>query len=204
MGKCNGLVIVLSGPSGVGKGTVNRILQKSNTDVVAAVSATTRPPREGELEGVSYYFVSKEEFDRLVAEDAFVEYAKVYGNYYGTLKAELERIIKCGKSVVLEIDTVGAMNIKKAMPDSVSIFVLPPSLEELERRIEGRGTEEPTTLTKRLIAAKEEIGMAINYDYIVQNCEATQCASEVATIIRAEMLKVKNNLFIIDDLIGGK
>lgn len=202
MAKNNGLVIVLSGPSGVGKGTVNRILQKSNTQVAAAVSATTRAPREGELEGVSYYFKTKEEFEKLIAEDCFVEYASVYGNRYGTLKSELERIIGSGINVVLEIDTVGAMNIKNVMPDAVTVFVLPPSLQELERRIRGRGAEE-ATLNVRIIAAKEEIAFARNYDYIVVNDEATRCASEVATIIRAESLKVKNNSELIDDLIGG-
>lgn len=202
MAKNNGLVIVLSGPSGVGKGTVNRILQKTNTQVAAAVSATTRAPREGELEGVSYYFKTKEEFEKLIAEDCFVEYASVYGNRYGTLKSELERIIGSGINVVLEIDTVGAMNIKNVMPDAVTVFVLPPSLQELERRIRGRGAEE-ATLNVRIIAAKEEIAFARNYDYIVVNDEATRCASEVATIIRAESLKVKNNSELIDDLIGG-
>ncbi len=204
MGKNSGLVIVLSGPSGVGKGTVNRILQQTNTNVMTAVSATTRPPREGELEGVSYYFKTEAEFEKLIAEDCFVEYANVYGNYYGTLRSEIERITCMGKSVMLEIDTVGAMNIKKAIPDSVSIFVLPPSLTELSRRIEGRGTEKSATLSTRIIAAKEEIAMARNYDYIVVNDEATKCASEVATIIRSEMLRKKNNMQLIEDLIGGK
>ncbi|NCA67782.1 MAG: guanylate kinase [Clostridia bacterium] len=203
MSKNVGLIIVLSGPSGVGKGTVNRILQKTNTNIMTSVSVTTRPPREGELEGVSYYFKSREEFELLIKEDSFVEYACVYGNYYGTLKSELERIIGMGKSVILEIDTYGAKNIKKLIPNSVSIFVLPPSLAELERRIEGRGTEECQSLTKRVIAAKEEIAFARYYDYIVVNDEATCCASEVATIIRAEMLKVKNNSALIDDIIGG-
>ncbi len=202
MTKNYGLVIVLSGPSGVGKGTVNRILQKTNTQVAAAVSATTRAPREGEVEGVSYYFKTQEQFEKLIHEDCFVEYACVYGNCYGTLKSELERIIGSGMNVVLEIDTVGAMNIKRIMPDSVAIFVLPPSLNELEKRIRGRGTDE-ATLNVRIIAAKEEIAFARNYDYIVINDEATRCAAEVATIIRAESLKVKNNSQIIDDLIGG-
>lgn len=203
MNKKAGLVIVLSGPSGVGKGTVNRILQKTNSIVQAAVSATTRPPREGEAEGISYYFKSKEEFEKLIEQKCFVEYANVYGNYYGTLKSELEDIVKQGKCVILEIDTVGAMNIKKALPDSVLIFVLPPSLAELERRIQGRGTEENQSLRTRMIAAKAEIEMAKNYDYIVVNDESTKCAGEVATIISAEMLKADNNIEFIDNLIGG-
>lgn len=202
MAKNKGLVIVLSGPSGVGKGTVNRILQNTNSQVASAVSATTRAPREGELEGVSYYFRTKEQFETLIKEGCFVEYACVYGNLYGTLKSELERITGSGMSAVLEIDTAGAMNVKKTMPDAVAIFVIPPSLRELERRIVNRDANE-ANLNVRINAAKEEIAFARNYDYIVVNDEATRCASEIATIIRAESLKVKNNSRIIDDLIGG-
>ncbi len=202
MAKNKGLVIVLSGPSGVGKGTVNRILQNTNSQVASAVSATTRAPREGELEGVSYYFRTKEQFETLIKEGCFVEYACVYGNLYGTLKSELERITGSGMNAVLEIDTAGAMNVKKTMPDAVAIFVIPPSLRELERRIVNRDANE-ANLNVRINAAKEEIAFARNYDYIVVNDEATRCASEIATIIRAESLKVKNNSRIIDDLIGG-
>lgn len=202
MAKNKGLVIVLSGPSGVGKGTVNRILQNTNCQVGSAVSATTRTPREGELEGVSYYFKTKEQFETLIKNDCFVEYASVYGNLYGTLKSELERITGSGMNAVLEIDTAGAMSIKKTMPDAIAIFVIPPSLRELERRIVNRGAAE-ANLNVRINAAKEEIAFARNYDYIVVNDEATRCASEIATIIRAESLKVKNNSRIIDDLIGG-
>ena len=147
MGK--GLLYVISGPSGAGKGTIcKRVLDELDIDL--SISMTTRKPREGEVHGVNYYFVTKEEFQERIAEDGFFEYAQVYENYYGTPKQMVMEQLAKGRDVLLEIDTQGALNVKKAYPEGVAIFLLPPSLEELRKRLTGRGTETPEAIELRL------------------------------------------------------
>lgn len=181
-----GFLVVLSGPSGVGKGTVKKILTERIEEMCVAVTATTRLPRPGEVEGKSYYFKTVEEFERLVAEDAFIEHVTTYGNRYGSLKSEVRRLIDLGKIVIMEIDVKGAVKIKEQMPEALFIFVMPPSKEELERRIRGRATESDDVIKTRLSIVDGELAMADRYDYVVVNDEVTNCATKVEAIIRDE------------------
>ncbi len=181
-----GFLVVLSGPSGVGKGTVKKILTERIEEMCVAVTATTRLPRPGEVEGKSYYFKTVEEFERLVAEDAFIEHVTTYGNHYGSLKSEVRRLIDLGKIVIMEIDVKGAVKIKEQMPEALFIFVMPPSKEELERRIRGRATETDDVIKTRLSIVDGELAMADRYDYVVVNDEVNNCATKVEAIIRDE------------------
>ena len=161
-----GLKIVISGPSGSGKGTIVKELIK-NEQFMLSISATTRMPRQGEEEGVHYYFKSTSEFENMIAEEALLEYANFCGNYYGTPKAPIEEGVKNGKDVILEIEVQGAQQIKQIYDDAVFIFVIPPSLTELEKRLIGRGTETQEVIAKRMARAKEELAMYKEYVYIV-------------------------------------
>jgi len=181
-----GLLLIVSGPSGVGKGTICRALLEEDQETVYSVSATTRKPRPGEEDGVHYHFLDRETFLQYREKDAFLEWAEVYGNYYGTLKAETERVLASGRNVILEIDTQGAMNVKKSCPEGVSVFILPPSLEELSRRIIGRGTETPESLAIRQAEAEAEIALAKQYDYQIINQNVDTAVKELADIIRRE------------------
>ena len=179
-----GVLCVISGPSGVGKGTVIKELLKENVAELS-VSCTTRSPRPGEQEGISYFFKTQEEFLAMIDRGAFLEYAQVFGKYYGTPKAYVEEKLNAGKNVVLEIDVQGAMQIKKNCPDAVMIFILPPSLQVLYNRLSGRGTETPELVKKRFNMAKNEIGYAKQYDYVVENDEVAQAAQDIKTILQA-------------------
>ena len=150
-----------------------------------SVSCTTRSPRPGEQEGISYFFKTQEEFLAMIDRGAFLEYAQVFGKYYGTPKAYVEEKLNAGKNVVLEIDVQGAMQIKKNCPDAVMIFILPPSLQVLYNRLSGRGTETPELVKKRFNMAKNEIGYAKQYDYVVENDEVAQAAQDIKTILQA-------------------
>ncbi len=180
----DGLIVVLSGPSGVGKGTVKKLLDKKIPNLRYTVSVTTRKPREGEQEGVNYYYRTDAEFDALIASDSFVEYASTFAHRYGTLKSELERLKAQGCVALLEIDTKGAFNVRKQFSDAVLIFVLPPSAEELERRIRGRGSESEEELRRRLAEAEIELACADKYDYRVVNEDLDGCADQIADIIK--------------------
>jgi len=185
-----GLLVVVSGPSGAGKGTICKELIRLNPDMKISVSATTRAPRSGEIEGENYYFISKEHFEKMILEDTLLEYAKVYDNYYGTPKNYvLENLVK-GKDTLLEIDINGALQIKKKFKDGVFIFILPPSLEELKNRIIGRGTESEKDIEKRYGSAIEEIEQVIKYDYVVLNDNVENAIKDIEAIIRAEKCKV--------------
>ena len=165
-----GVLFVISGPSGVGKGTINKRLFEEFGDRVAySVSATTREPREGEANGREYFFISRQEFEKRVANNEFLEHAEYAGNCYGTPRDHVLSLLQRGISVILEIDVQGALQVKARMPESVSVFILPPSFEELERRLRGRGTESPEKIEKRLAAAKEEMAHAPEYDYQIVN-----------------------------------
>ncbi|MGN1481198.1 guanylate kinase [Porcipelethomonas sp.] len=183
-----GLLIVVSAPSGCGKGTVlNEILKDDS--FYYSISATTRLPREGEADGVNYYFISKEEFENRIKENAMLEYAEYCGNYYGTPKKELEEKLAEGKNVILEIEVQGAMQVKKLCPDGIFIFIVPPSVKELERRLKKRGTETDDVISRRVAEAAGEIKQASNYDYVVVNAALEDAVEDFKTIVKAEKLK---------------
>ena len=189
-----GLLIVISGASGTGKGTVCKKILADSPEVVYSVSATTRKPRAGEVDGKEYYFLSVEQFKTWIAEEKFLEYAEVYGNFYGTPLNKIEERLNRGEDVLLEIDVQGALNVKQKCPDGVYIFLLPPSLDELKRRIEGRGTENPESLSRRLKNAVAEIKIGLNYDYVVVNDTIDNAAAQILAILTAERLKIARNV----------
>ena len=178
-------LVVVSGPSGAGKDTVVGRMLELHPEVQLSISATTRPMREGEAEGVNYYYKTVPEFEKLIAEDGILEYANYCGNYYGTPRAEVEERINAGTTVVLVIETEGAANIKRMDPGSISVFICPPCPEELERRLRGRGTESEDAIKKRLARAAEEMKLASSYDVQVVNDQVDQCAEELYQVIRA-------------------
>lgn len=179
-----GLFLVLSGPSGVGKGTVHKLFMSKHTDFKLSVSATTRSPRKGEVDGVHYFFMSKEKFSKMVEEGAFAEHVEVYGNCYGTPKSEITRLLDGGYNIILDIEMVGALNMKKIFPEAVLIFVLPPSLEDLVQRLSGRGSETPETMKRRYSAALGELEYAKSYDYLVVNRTPEQCVEDIEKIMK--------------------
>ena len=194
-----GTLYVLSAPSGCGKGTVLNELFKRTDNVFYSVSATTRFPREGEVDGVNYYFVTKEHFLELVKSDGMLEYATFVDNYYGTPKAPIEQKLAEGKDVILEIETAGAMMVKSVCPEAVLIFMLPPSIEELAERLRGRGTESEEVISKRVMEAYREIRLANNYDYVFVNDDLSEAVDDLMMIMKsAKHLVNKNN-----DLIKG-
>lgn len=181
-----GKIIIISAPSGCGKSTIiNAILAEGKIDMQFSVSATNRSPREGEQHGVNYFFLSDEEFRKAIAEDAFVEYEEVYpGRFYGTLKSEVERICNAGHNVILDIDVKGGVNVKKLYGDHArSIFIMPPSVEELRRRLEGRGTDSPEVIDERVGKAEYEISFANGYDFQVVNDDLATAVEQTKTLI---------------------
>lgn len=188
-----GLLIVISGASGTGKGSVCKELLARERGVAFSVSATSRAPREGEQDGREYYFRTRAEFEAMIAEGAFLEYADVYGNYYGTPLAPIEARRSAGEDILLEIDTQGALNVMERCPDGTFIFLLPPSLEELRRRITGRGTESEESLARRLAAARDEIRLGRRYRYAVLNDTVEDATARIQTILAAERLRADMN-----------
>ena len=195
-----GLLIVLSGPSAAGKGTVCKALLEKHPEIALSVSCTTRLPRTGEKEGVNYFFKSEEEFKRLIRQDEFLEYACVYGNYYGTPKSFVAGKLAEGKDVLLEIDVQGAHKAKRIFHDGVLIFLVSPSMEELERRIRGRGTESEKQIEERLSKAKSEMAQIERYDYVIVNDRVKRVVDEIESIIEAEKHKVKRAKKEFDDM----
>lgn len=185
-----GFLLVISGPSGVGKGTVLHDLMNTQENLVYSVSATTRKKRDGEIEGVSYFYKSHEEFEKMISEDKFLEYAYVHNNYYGTPKDFVEKKISEGKIVVLEIDVQGAVNVKSNTDNAVFIFLAPPSLSELKNRIVGRGTETENDINLRMNNARKELQYIQYYDYLVINDHINSAINSVNEIINAEKHKV--------------
>lgn len=188
-----GLLVVISAPSGGGKGTILKELFAKDDNLVLSVSATTRSPRPGEEHGKQYYFLQKEEFEELISQGKMLEYAQYVGNYYGTPREPVEQWMAQGKDVVLEIEVQGGTQIKKLMPGCVSIFILPPSMEVLEKRLRDRGTEEDATVRKRLEKAREEIPHAKDYDYVVFNDRLEDAVEDLRAILRAEKRKYHRN-----------
>lgn len=190
-----GLLVVISGPSGVGKGTVRKALfDIPNHDLVYSVSMTTRPPRDGEVDGVDYYFVSKEEFLKRIEEDKFLEWAEFVGNYYGTPKDKVEEQLELGKEVVLEIEVEGALKLRKKVKDAVFIFIVPPGRQALYDRLLKRGTEAKEIIEARVKKADNEFLLAHKYDYIVVNDEVNNAADRIMAIIRAEHAKTERTI----------
>ncbi len=181
-----GMLLVISGPSGTGKGTLIERLMKEDPTLVFSVSATTRAPRPGEIDGVHYHFVSNERYDELVAANAFVEYATVHGNRYGTLRSEVYERLERGENVVLDIDVQGALNVIASEKEKVSIFILPPSMQELRSRLTGRGTETEEAVERRLHNAVWEISQKDKYEYKVINDDLETCLRTLQAIIEAE------------------
>ncbi len=195
-----GTLFIVSGPSGCGKGTVlAEILKQDN--VYYSVSATTRAPRPGEINGVNYHFLSKDEFERLIENGGMLEYANYCGNYYGTPKKPVEDMLTEGKNVILEIEVQGALKVMEKCPEAVSVFILPPSLKELRRRLHKRGTETEEVIEKRIGEAAGEIRKAVNYDYVMINGELEIAVSDLLSIINSQKLKKENSEYLIDEVL---
>ena len=182
----NKKLFVVSGSSGVGKGTVLKEFLKRNPDFMLSISCTTRTPRDGEVDGVNYFFISKDEFKNCIEGDKFLEWAEFAGNFYGTKKKFINQCLEEGKNIILEIDTQGALKVKKQMPEAVLIFICPPSLEALENRLRGRHTEDEETIRKRLNVVKEELERAQNFDYKIVNDSIDNAVSELENVILGE------------------
>jgi len=185
-----GLLIVLSSPSGAGKSTISRMLLESDTEISMSVSATTRPPRPNEIDGTHYHFVSDEEFERMVDEGEFAEWAYVFDHRYGSPKDPIKDALKVGRDILFDIDWQGTQQLRSAFgTELVRIFILPPSMEELERRLRARGTDSEDVIEGRMRRAAGEIGHWAEYDYVLINDDMEQCLSEVRAIITAERMK---------------
>lgn len=200
-----GLLMVISGPAGVGKGTIVKQVLEHDSNVRLSVSATTRAPRPGEIDGVHYYFISDEQFQDMISRNEFLEYVKVFNiNYYGTPKKAVEELLNQGHDVILEIDVQGAMHIREVFPEAVLIFIAPPSMTELKARLVGRGTETPEVIEKRTLTAFQEIRAMDKYDYIVLNDDVGSAVARVESIVAGEKCSAQRNSEIIHMLQEGK
>lgn len=196
--KRRGLLFVLSSPSGAGKSTIARMLLKQDGGIALSVSATTRPIRPGEVDGRDYHFVSDEEFDAKIANGEFLEWALVFGHRYGTLRSEVVKSIEHGCDVLLDIDWQGTQQMKQVDPDIVRVFILPPSMEELERRLRSRGTDSDEVIAGRMARAAAEISHWAEYDYVLINEDADACMAKVHNILEAERLKASRRTGLHD------
>lgn len=198
-----GLLLVVSAPSAGGKGTILKELFKRDGNLRMSVSATTRSPREGEEHGKHYYFISRDEFQGLIDSGSMLEYAEYVGNMYGTPRGPVEQWLSEGHDVVLEIEVQGGAQIKKLAPECVSIFIVPPSLEVLEKRLRGRGTEEEETIKRRLETARGELAQAENYDYVVVNDRLEDAVDDMQAILRSEKLRYMRDPDFIKGLLAA-
>lgn len=199
--KGKGMLVVLSGPSGSGKDTVLERLKEMGVVFDKTISATTRQMRDGEKDGVDYYFIDKATFEEKIKEGFFLEYTLYNNNYYGTPKSEVERHIDKGGCILLKIEVEGAGNIRKAMPEALSVFIIPPSMAELEKRLRGRGTETEENFKQRFDAAKQELSRAKEYDYIVINDDVDLCARQISQILESEKLKYCRMEGIVENIL---
>lgn len=197
-----GSLFIVSGPSGCGKGTILAEILKDER-FYYSISATTRAPRPGEADGVNYRFLTKEKFEELIAGDGMLEYASYCDNYYGTPRKPVEDMLNEGRHVILEIEVQGALNVMKKRPDAVSVFILPPSMKELRRRLNKRGTETEEAIGKRLSQAEREIKMASQYDYVMINGELELAVNDLLSIIRAQELKKDRSGYLIDEVLNN-
>ncbi|MBR1969661.1 MAG: guanylate kinase [Clostridia bacterium] len=195
--KNKGLLFVVSGPSGVGKGTICQEYVKTHDDSVLSISATTRAPREGEKHGVNYYYITNEEFEAGIAKGEFLENAVFCGNRYGTPKKAVLEMLESGKNVILEIEVQGAMQVRSHYPEGVFVFVIPPSLKELENRLRGRNTETDDVIKKRLERAKQEFALCEKYNYILMNDNLGDALSKLEAIMKAERCYMPRNIEFI-------
>lgn len=194
-----GKTFIISGPSGVGKSTVLHELFRDRDDLYFSISATTREPREGEVDGVHYHFISIPRFQELIEAEALLEYAEYVGNFYGTPKKYVDRAMNEGKDVILDIEVQGALQVKAKRPETVRIFIAPPSWEELERRLVCRGTDSPEKVQKRLLRAKTELQTADVYDYFVINDSVENAVREINAIMLAEHCKPADRMKILSE-----
>ncbi len=196
-----GRLFIVSGPSGSGKDTVLKEFFKICPDVAFSISSITRPMREGEIEGEKYNFISREQFESMLAADQLLEHNVFVGNYYGTPKAPVEKCIAEGRDMIIEIDVNGAAQIREKLPEAVSVFIMPPSLAVLKARLSGRGTETPEVIEKRIGEALREIGEAHKYDYIVVNDVLSEAVADLVTVVRCDRLKTDRQQPLIDSVL---
>lgn len=202
--KPKGVLLVVSGPSGAGKGTICQMLREKLPDLGYSVSVTTRQPRTGEVDGVNYFFKTVDQVKEMIAAGELLEYAEVYGNYYGTPRKYVMDLLESGKDVLLEIDIQGALQIKQRFPEGVFVFIVPPSLDELSTRIYKRGTDSEEAIKRRMASAASELTYAAEYDYIIVNDIAEKAAGKVLTIMEAERYRVARTYFIVDEICNKK
>ncbi len=198
-----GILFVLTAPSGAGKTTLLNMIMESVPQLEYSVSVTTRQPRKGEANGRSYWFTTRAEFEKLLAGGEFLEHAVVYDNYYGTRRSVIEKALAAGKDIILDIDAKGALQIMEKSYPAVYVYIMPPSMKELERRLRGRKTDSEEVIRKRLSLAREEMGYAGRYDYAVVNDDLKTACAELTAIILAERRRVARNAEDIERIVGG-
>ena len=197
-----GILIVLSGFSGAGKGTLVKELMKTYDNYALSISMTTRKPREGEVHGREYFFTERESFEEKIAQNGLIEYAEYCGNYYGTPRDYVEEMLAAGRDVLLEIEIQGMHKVKKMFPDMLTLFVTPPSIAELEKRLRGRGTETEEVIRKRLARAAEEAKGMEDYEYLVVNDDLQECVEEIHSIVKAAKRGSRRNTEFINNIRG--
>lgn len=198
-----GKLFIVSGPSGSGKDTILKEVLKKHPEIAFSISSVSRPMRKGETEGEKYHFISKAEFEKLIADEMLIEYNEFCGNYYGTPKAPVLSAIDSGCDIILEIDVNGAKKVRNVMPDAVSIFIMPPSYGELYRRLCGRGTESEEVISARMNTALSEIARACEYDYIVINDSIDEATEDLLSVILSSRLTIENNKNFIDEVLNN-